>query len=163
LSLTRARELAVLAALSAHGAHGYSIAAAFEGSFGPFLGINRAAIYAILGRFDRRGWISGSVKRGGSHPDREVFRITKAGREAFAELGNQLEDNPGLPQSPLLALLMASEVTGDRVDRDVLIEKRKSALAALEKSAGADHSDSPSLQLCKRLLQAELGALRSLK
>ena len=155
--------MAVLAALSAHGAHGYSIAAAFEGSFGPFLGINRAAVYAILGRFDRRGWISGSVKKGGSHPDREVFRITKAGRKALVELRIQLEDDPGLPQSPLLALLMASEVNGDSVDHDALIEERKSALAALEKSADADHADSASLQLCKRLLQAELGALRSLK
>ena len=155
--------MAVLAALSAHGAHGYSIAVAFEGSFGPFLGINRAAVYAILGRFDRRGWISGSVKKGGSNPDREVFRITKAGRKAMAELNSQLEDNPGVPQSPLLALLMASEVTGDSVDRDALIEERKSALAALEESAGVDHSDSVSLQLCRKLLKAELGALRALK
>ena len=163
MNLTGAKELAILAILSAHGTHGYSLATEFEQSFGPFLGISRATVYAILERFKRRGWIAGNVRKGTSHPDREVFRITKAGRQATEELYGQLEQNADLPQSPLLALLMASEDTGSTVDTGALIAERKSSLAGLRQLADDGHRDSAALQLCRRLVEAELSVLRSIK
>ena len=110
MSLTQARELAVLSVVIAHPVHGYEIASAFEQGALRLLGLKRSAVYAILSRFVDRGWVEERDEPGGSYPDRKVNHATEAGRVAADEL---LAEAGGLPQTPLMSLVMLHDIGFD--------------------------------------------------
>jgi len=161
LSATKARELAVLALIAAHAAHGYAIAAEFERSFGRLLGVNRQVVYAVLDRLRRRGWAKSRQEAAGNYPDREVFAPTPAGTEAVARLAAKVAAAPNLPISPLLALLMTHEMSGVAVDFAALADQRRTVLEELDASAAA-HPRSAALDLARKLLAAERDVLEKL-
>lgn len=161
MSATKARELAVLSLIAAHTAHGYAIASQFERSFGRLLGVNRQVVYAILDRFRRRDWADSRQEAAGKYPDREVFKATPAGAGAIAGLAAEAANATNLPTSPLLALLMAREMSDIPIDFKVLADQRRGALAELDATA-AEHPGSAALDLARRLLDAELTVLDAL-
>lgn len=156
MSMTHARELAVLSILAAHPAHGYEMAAALETGPVQLLGLKKSALYAILARFVKRGWIEERPEPGGSYPDRLVCHITDAGRAALPELTHGAG---GLSNMPLLVLTMLHDMGQDV--RDALrseVALRKTLLDEFD--ADTAHADSATARLTHAVLQAELRELR---
>lgn len=163
MSLKEAKELAVLSVLKAHSAHGHVIAAELERSFGPFLGLSRANIYAILRRFGERGWVKGTTERVGRMPEREVFELTKQGERAYLDLRSRISGAGDLPQSSLIALLLAETDDDNPLDLNLMIENRERALSQLQHGTSVDHADHPAVRLALALLTAEVSVLRELR
>ena len=110
MSLTAARELAVLAVVVAHPSHGYDIAAAFERGPLALLGLKKSAVYAILARFVKRGWVEERAEPSGNYPDRQVVYPTEAARPALAGM---LAAGLELTQTPAMALAMLHDMGHD--------------------------------------------------
>lgn len=159
MSLTKARELAVLSLLNAHPVHGYQVAAALEKGPLQLLGIKRAAVYGILARFAERGWIVEKEETGGSYPDRRVNFITDLGRTALKELASQ---GGGLPTSPLMALMLLHDSGADvsQIARSQLSLRRQVLVELME--ADRDHADTASHQLAGAIMKAEVEVLEQL-
>ena len=162
MSITKAKELAVLSVLSAHDMHGYGISTSFGDTIAPLLGLKRPALYAMLERFRKLGWIEGRPESGSPYPDREVFSLTETGRQAVVDLGAELAKQPNLPISPLLAVLMGHDASGISLDTSTLRREREQALSSLQTLSGADHEQSRMLTLAQRLLETELEILREI-
>lgn len=156
MSLTASRELAVLTLLSAHPAHGYQIASAFEN--GPFklLGLGRSAVYAILSRFVKRGWIVEVEEQSASYPDRRICHITDQGRKEIVSL---TQTSGGFGLAPLLTLFMLKD-SGHDVSQSLQkeLDIRKAFLKQLDK-ADATHAQTFSHQLAIGIIQTELELL----
>ena len=156
MSLTASRELAVLTLLSAHPAHGYQIASAFEN--GPFklLGLGRSAVYAILSRFLKRGWIIEVEEPSESYPDRRICHITDQGRNEIVSL---TQSAGGFGLAPLFSLAMLTD-SGHDVSRSLQKEAdiRKAFLKQLDK-ADATHAQTFSHQLAVGIIRTELELL----
>lgn len=153
MSLTHARELAVLSIVIAHPVHGYEIASAFERGPLRLLGLKRSAVYSILARFVARGWIEERDEPGGSYPDRKVNHATQAGRAAADTL---LETPGGLSQTPLMALTMLHDVGMDV--RAALEAQLAQRVAFRDELARADdtHRHGLSHRLAEATLDAEI-------
>lgn len=159
MSLTKARELAVLSVLIAHPAHGYQIAAAFEEGPLQLLGLKRAAVYAILARFAERGWIIEREEDGGRYPDRTVSFVTDAGREAANDL---IAQAGGLSQSPLMALLLLHDSGVDvRAALAHNLDLRRALVARWDRP-DPDHRESASRRMAVAGLVAEIAMLEDL-
>lgn len=163
MTLARARELAILSLLKAHPAHGYDIARAV--AVGPLahLGLSRPAVYAILDRFEKRGWITGETTGSGSYPDKTVMSLTQDGHAAQDEALDALAQASLPPIAPLMAILLAHDAGADLPSSliDRMIEERRSRL--LELRGDKDHIATSTALLAINLTQAELAALETLK
>ena len=110
MSMIKAREMMVLSTICAHPVHGYEIAAAFENGALQLAGLKRPAVYSILKRFVERGWIVEREEQAGSYPDRRVCHATDKGHAALTELARNAG---GLPQLPLMALMLMRDAGVD--------------------------------------------------
>lgn len=159
MSMTKAREMMVLSMISAHPVHGYDIASAFEDGPMQLAGLKRPAVYSILNRFVKREWIVEREESGGAYPDRRVCHVTDEGLAALTELA---KDFGGLPQLPLMALMLMRD-TGTNVSHSAsaqlaLREKLLSNLMAED----AVHTATFTHQLSIGILQAEIKVLKDL-
>ena len=162
MSLAKAREMAVLSLLKAHPAHGYDISRAVAEGPLSMLGLSRPAVYAVLDRFARSGWVTGQTQSSGNRPDKTVMLLTETGAAALAKMQSDTATVAALPVVPLVALLLAHDA-GQAVSRatlQALVDMRKSDLAKLE--ADSDHADSATSALSRRVLRAEIETLESL-
>ncbi|WP_420859645.1 PadR family transcriptional regulator [Marivivens marinus] len=154
--------MAVLSLLKAHPAHGYDISRAVAEGPLSMLGLSRPAVYAVLDRFARRGWVTGQTQSSGNRPDKTVMLLTKTGAAALAKMQSDTATVAALPVVPLVALLLAHDA-GQAIPRatlQALVDMRKSDLAKLE--ADSDHADSATSALSRRVLRAEIETLESL-
>lgn len=157
MSLTPAREMAVLSVVLAHPAHGYDIAAGFETGPLALLGLKKSAVYSILARFVKRGWVEERVEDAGVYPDRLMCYPLEAGRAALPDL---IEKAAALPQTPLMALMMLADTGFDvRGAARLALKARQKARAALEADP---HAGGASGRLAKGVLDAEIAALEAL-
>lgn len=156
MSLTKARELAVLSLLNTHSLHGYQVAAAFEKWPLHSLGLKRAAVYSILARFSERGWITVEEQAGGQFPDRRVSHITDQGRAAIHPLAAEAG---GLSLSPLMALMLLHD---SGVDVTEMVEAQcamRRRIVAEHHKTDKDHVNSASRQLAYATTIAEIDFL----
>ena len=78
-----ALEHAILVSLSERAGSGSELTRRFDRSIGYFWTATHQQIYRVLGRMERDGWVTPtSVPQPGS-PDRRVYDVTEAGREAL--------------------------------------------------------------------------------
>jgi DNA-binding PadR family transcriptional regulator len=75
---------ALLGLLLEKPAHGYDLARRFapNSALGDVIHLSPSHLYALLTRLERDGLIAGEVQDAGNHPQRRVYRLTEAGREA---------------------------------------------------------------------------------
>jgi DNA-binding PadR family transcriptional regulator len=76
---------AVLGLLSRRPQSGYDIRKQYESSAGNFWSESYGQIYPILRQLEADGLATHSVDRNEGRPDRKVYQITEAGREALRE------------------------------------------------------------------------------
>ena len=78
-------ELLILSLLETRQRHGYEIGKLIESRSGGALRFSAAALYPLLYRLERRGWLEGRwVERVGQRR-RRYYRITRTGRKVLAE------------------------------------------------------------------------------
>lgn len=155
MSLTAARELAVLSVVIAHPVHGYDIASAFAKGPMQHLGLNRSAIYAILDRFVKRGWIEEREEPGTSYPDRKICYPLDAAQTATADLLRKAGGSPLLPIMALTMLHDSGQDVREAASRELAL--RHTQLRGLD--ADSAHGDTVSSRLARSVLKAEIEAL----
>jgi DNA-binding PadR family transcriptional regulator len=75
---------ALLGLLFEKPAHGYDLARRFapNSALGDVIHLSPSHLYALLIRLERDALIAGEVQDAGNHPQRRVYHLTEAGREA---------------------------------------------------------------------------------
>ena len=108
-----------LGILTAGDASGYDIKKCVEEGFGAFLDVSHASIYPALANLLEEGLVSCTEVRQSARPDKKIYRLTEAGREALAR---GLEKSPGRHRvrSEFLALLVFAEYLPPGRLREVL-------------------------------------------
>jgi transcriptional regulator len=78
-------ELLILSLVEARQRHGYEIGKLIESRSGGDLRFSAAALYPLLYRLEKRGWLEGRwVERAGQRR-RRYYRLTRPGRAVLAE------------------------------------------------------------------------------
>lgn len=97
-----------LGALTFGEATGYELKKTMEQSFGHFLDVSYAAIYPALAELHRQGLVDCREVRQRTRPDKKIYRINAAGRDAFRQ---SLLNSPGRHRlrSEFLALVFFAE------------------------------------------------------
>jgi len=83
---TRNRELLLLGLLRKREMHGYQLSEFMETHLGLFFDIKKATAYNLLGKMEKKGWVTSREEREGRRPPRRVYAITAEGEALFKEL-----------------------------------------------------------------------------
>jgi PadR family transcriptional regulator AphA len=108
-------EAAVLGLLSEGPRSGYDLRKAVESSVGYFWGPAKSQIYAVLPRLVEGGYARVRKVAQDQRPDKSVYRLTRAGRDA---LKRWIEETPAPPdpdRNPLLLKVFFGEVASQEV------------------------------------------------
>ena len=79
-------ELAILSVLEDGRLHGYEMARRIEKQTKGTLSFTLAALYPMLYRMEKRGWIRGAWEIGSNGRRRRCYRLTPAGKKKLAPL-----------------------------------------------------------------------------
>jgi DNA-binding PadR family transcriptional regulator len=119
-------EAALLGLLAERELSGYDLKRAVERSVGYFWRPARSQIYAVLPRLVERGLARRRDVAQATRPDKQLYRVTPAGREALREWLNGAPLEPEPERILLLKLFF-----GEQADRDALLgfvlERRQAA------------------------------------
>ena len=118
LTLT-ATEAAVLGLLTRGPMSGYDLRKRIDRSIGYFWAPAKTQIYAVLPRLVEAGLATKRDVPQSGRPDKQVYRITRAGREALRSWLNHGPVEPAPDKNPMLLKLFF----GDDADRDALAEQ----------------------------------------
>ena len=80
------RELLLLGLLRKREMHGYQLSEFMETHLALFFDIKKATAYSLLGRMEKKGWVTSREEQEGKRPPRRVFAITSEGETVFQEL-----------------------------------------------------------------------------
>lgn len=130
---------AILGLLHYSDLHGYRIKSHLEEHFGYMWSVNFGQIYPCLRELEKEGLVrKTTVNRSGS-PDRKLYSITEAGREAFARWLDDPSENRVTFRDPFLLKFVFSgfaktERVLEAIDRQIRLyesqlEKRRANLA----------------------------------
>ena len=111
-----------LGLLSARPASGYDLKKEFESLFKHFFPAGYGSIYPALADLAAAGFVSCEEIPQTGKPDRKVYRVTAAGREAFAQALEKCQPQHKLRSEFLAALYFADRMEADRVRE--LLEQR---------------------------------------
>jgi PadR family transcriptional regulator, regulatory protein AphA len=136
-----ATEVAVLGLLTGGPKSGYDVKKHAETSVGYFWDPAKSQIYAVLPRLVEAGFATSRRVAQEQRPDKQVYRITRRGREA---LRDWIELTPPPPDSSRNALLL-KVFFGDLADPAAVLEQIRSRReAAVELKAELDQIDADS-------------------
>lgn len=157
----------LLALLAKEPAHGYELKQALEQIFGPaYPSPNIGQIYVTLGRLEKDGLVRGQDVAQTSRPNKKVYELTPAGREALSDWVEEQSDGARLRDDFFVKLALAP--MAGAADRMTLINKQRRHLLNLmrglsEQAAATDPGNKIALLLIEgaRLhLQADLDWLQ---
>ncbi len=121
-------EFAVLGMLSFGERSGYELKKTAEAGVGYVWTAAKSHVYAVLPRLERGGFATSRRVAQARRPDKQLYRITKKGRQAFREWLEEPLEDPGSARSPFLLKLFF----GDQMSREALlahVEGRRDAAA----------------------------------
>ena len=114
----------LLALLAKEPAHGYELKQALEQVFGPaYPSPNIGQIYVTLGRLEKDGLVRGEDVAQVGRPDKRVYALTAAGREAVAVWVDKPSEGPRVRDDFFVKLALAP-MTGE-ADRMTLINRQR--------------------------------------
>jgi DNA-binding PadR family transcriptional regulator len=142
--------LPLLALLARGPAHGYELKQALAGLLGAaYPQPNIGQIYVTLGRLERTGLIKGEDVAQDTRPNKRIYELTPAGREAVAAWLEEPTDEPRVRDEFFMKLAIAPET--DMADQVALINKQRrhylNAMRDLSKLAAAEDRDNRVAQL----------------
>jgi DNA-binding PadR family transcriptional regulator len=114
----------LLALLAKESAHGYELKQLLEQTFGSaYPSPNIGQIYVTLGRLEKDGLVSGEDVTQSNRPNKRVYDLTPAGREAVAEWLDAPSEGPRL-RSDFFVKLALAPLAG-AADRMMLINRQR--------------------------------------
>ena len=120
----------LLALLAKEPAHGYELKQALEQTFGSaYPSPNIGQIYVTLGRLEKDGLVRGEDVTQSNRPNKRVYELTPAGRDALLAWVDEPSDGPRLRSEFFLRLALAP-LTG-AADRIALINRQRRHLLNL--------------------------------
>jgi PadR family transcriptional regulator, regulatory protein AphA len=122
-------EAAVLGLLSHGSRSGYDLRKAVESSVGYFWGPAKSQIYAVLPRLVNDGYASVRKVAQDQRPDKSVYRLTRAGREALKRWVEETPTPPDPDRNPLLLKVFFGEVASQEVLVEHIRQRRLEAEA----------------------------------
>ncbi|MET7390594.1 PadR family transcriptional regulator [Streptomyces sp. NPDC005529] len=136
--------LPLLALLVDGPAHGYELKRHLEQTLGSaFPQPNIGQIYVTLGRLEKAGLVECEEVEQTSRPNKKVYQLTDAGREALHDWYEETADEPRVRDEFFMKLALAA-VTGF-ADRIALINKQRrqylNTMRSLPKLAAAESPD----------------------
>jgi DNA-binding PadR family transcriptional regulator len=135
--------LPLLALLAKEPAHGYELKARLEQMFGDaYPSPNIGQVYLTLQRLEKAGLVCSQDVAQAARPNKRVYELTPAGREAVAEWLESPSDGPRVRDDFFMKLALGP-LTGD-VDRLGLINRqRRHYLTQMRELSGlaSDNSD----------------------
>ncbi|MFE1913046.1 PadR family transcriptional regulator [Streptomyces anandii] len=136
--------LHLLALLARGPAHGYELKQDLEQLLGSaYPQPNVGQIYVTLGRLERSGLIEGEDVEQSSRPNKKVYHLTEAGRDALRAWFEEPEDEPRVRDEFFMKLTLAPQ-TG-LADQITLINKQRrqylNTMRNLSKLAAAEDRD----------------------
>jgi DNA-binding PadR family transcriptional regulator len=137
--------LPLLALLAKEPAHGYELKSRLEQMFGDaYPSPNIGQVYLTLQRLEKAGLVCSEDVAQAARPNKRVYELTPAGREAVVEWLESPSDGPRVRDDFFMKLALGP-LTGD-VDRLGLINRqRRYYLGQIRElsSLAADNNDSP--------------------
>ncbi|MDJ0927083.1 MAG: PadR family transcriptional regulator [Gammaproteobacteria bacterium] len=134
-----------LGLLSARPASGYDLKKEFESLFKHFFPAGYGSIYPALADLAAAGLVSCEEIPQTGKPDRKVYQVTPAGREAFARALEECQPQHKMRSEFLAALYFADRMEADRVRE--LLEQRvaelRGAVQHIENIQGNWSGDAP--------------------
>ncbi|MDP2181143.1 MAG: PadR family transcriptional regulator [Actinomycetota bacterium] len=125
-------DCAVLGFLSTDDLSGYDLKTrCFDEAIPHFWTADQAQIYRTLDRLERAGRVSVRRQRQTGRPDRKVYSITRAGREALAEWAGQPHGSAPFRDPLLIQLYFAADIPPQDLV-DVLVAQREEHQARLD-------------------------------
>ena len=103
--------------------------------------LKQAQLYALLGKLEEAGYISGSIQQQASHPPRRVYRLTKAGQEAFQNWLSSPVSRPRQMRQEFQAKLYFARLEGNEACTRLISIQRQACqewLTAQEAIAGQE-------------------------
>ncbi len=165
MSVARHRELLVLGVLCSHELHGYALVDALASGLGRGLDIKRPTVYALLSRLEARGLVTHVTTRDSAYPERRVYRATRKGRKALAELVLSCT-TAGVGATLPLAIVIAHLEQLPPEDRVSVLEscrdELEATLAGLTSLPAHDGLAGTALELVERHHRLDLETVRSL-
>ena len=132
---------AFLALLSAGPAHGYELKRSFEQAFeGIWPEINAGQIYTTLSRLTRDGLVTSHEVSQADRPNKKVFELTDAGRNALAEWLAEPSEKSRIKDEFFMKLVLA-EATGAGDPQQLIDRQRLAYLSDLRSLTTADNGD----------------------
>lgn len=142
--------LPLLALLAKGPAHGYELKQSLEKLFGAaYPQANVGQIYVTLGRLERAGLISGHDVNQSNRPNKRIFELTEAGREAVAAWFEETSNEPRVRDEFFMKLALAP-VTGMGDPVGLINRQRRlylNQVRALTRLAAAEDQDNRISQL----------------
>ncbi|GGQ64254.1 PadR family transcriptional regulator [Streptomyces asoensis] len=136
--------LPLLALLARGPAHGYELKQDLERLLGAaYPQPNIGQIYVTLGRLEKTGLIEGEEVEQSGRPNKKIYHLTDAGREALRAWYEETADEPRLRDEFFMKLALAPQ-TG-LADRIALINKQRrhylNTMRTLSKLVTGEHRD----------------------
>src|SRR3954452_1801831 len=120
-----------LALLARSPAHGYELKQALDGCFGELLPpINAGQIYTTLGRLERDGLVRGHGVEQGGRPNKRVYELTDAGREAVDDWLTTASATLRIKDEFFMKLVLAG-LTGVADPKELIDRQRRECLQSL--------------------------------
>ncbi len=123
---------AVLALLRERRTHGYELKSSFEQAIGPQWGeLNIGHLYQVLERLVRDGLVTFKVVSQVDRPDKQIYRLTKAGRQELDRWLGEPFVRPGGYRDDFVLKLFAASRIGPKSVRRVVRNQRRAHLEEL--------------------------------
>ena len=140
-------ECSVLGLLARAPQSGYDLKKAVDRSVGYFWGPAKSQIYAVLPSLVEAGYATSRTVAQQRRPDKQVYRITGAGRAALRKWIEETPDPPTPGRNPLLLKIFFGEYASAEIlleqvrTRRAEMEQLKDELDALDQRARGDTHD----------------------
>jgi PadR family transcriptional regulator, regulatory protein AphA len=87
--------------------------------------VKQAQLYALLGKLEEAGYITGSIQQQETRPARRVFQLTRAGQEAFQNWLFSPVQRPRQMRQEFLAKLYFAQQEGETTALQLIASQRR--------------------------------------
>jgi DNA-binding PadR family transcriptional regulator len=108
-------EYAILGFLNYHPYSGYDLKKAFDVSIRHFWPADQSQIYRTLGRLTEQGWAKVKIIEQTDRPDRKVYHITSAGRDALLRWLRTTMPHQEARSAALIQVFFAGQLSDEEI------------------------------------------------
>jgi DNA-binding PadR family transcriptional regulator len=144
-----ALEHALLVSLSERAGSGLELTRRFDKSIGFFWSATHQQIYKVLGRMEADGWVTSTVVAQQGRPDKKVYAVSDAGRDALADWLAQPGGTAAPARSEIAVKMRGASLARDREDVLTVVRAEladhQARLALYEQLCQKDYPDPAAL------------------